>query len=810
MKPPRALLVEDYQPLLSILASTLERAGWRVETAQDGVEALGWVVAESFDLLACDALLPRLDGLDLVSRLRQGGMLGDTKLLVFGARERRAEARERGADVFLAKPLKAEDFLAAAHDLVAAGRTRRPAPPLRPRKATARTGRGPRPPAPLAEGECPLAGSLAEMSPSQLLSLLSRGSRSGVLELDRGKERVRVILRDELIFAAHLYREGSAAAFGEPALAVALEWREGSYRFQPGRVRSSHRNVFRSTPALLSRSGAVRRFGPYTARYVTSETRWTRTYRAQSEEGATVRIVVGEDPPRRPKSLAALRAFSSPAFARFLGCGRTPSGERWHACERPDGPTLQRRVAKSGGGPQAVQLGRELYSALSVLHAADLCHGGLDACRLVASARGLCVLDLGIVRPLRFAHRLTRLCAAPELYRGEAPSAASDVYAAACLIYFAFSAQHPFAHANPRDLELAHLNATPLPLEHPVWPTLAQALAKDPAQRPSAAALTRRFQEQLGLAGTMAQDSAAAPPTPATPATPRSLQATIKEQPPTASLKVQALPDPPPGYTITRRIGSGGMGEVFAGRHEGLARDVAIKLTKGGVNPVDQGRFLREARLAAALDHSGVVRVYDVGKLGERLYLVMELVRGDTLQEVLERDGPFAERELRPIATQLLEALEVAHGMNVLHRDIKPENVLLIADTKRVKIADFGIARSLDGNTDLTAPGTILGSPYYMSPEQCRGEDLDARADLYSLGGTLYCLLAGRPPFVGDSINDLLRQQLLAEPQPIAELAKVSPDFAALIHDMLRKDRAGRPTTCAEVRARLDGLPALA
>ena len=199
-------------------------------------------------------------------------------------------------------------------------------------------------------------------------------------------------------------------------------------------------------------------------------------------------------------------------------------------------------------------------------------------------------------------------------------------------------------------------------------------------------------------------------------------------------------------YALQALLGSGGMGEVWRGVDELLDRPVAVKVLRGYLaDPELAGRFRREARIAARLQHPGITVVHDLGFDNGQLFIVMELLHGRDLAAMLAEALAGLPIEVAVSLTiQAAEALQAAHAGHVVHRDLKPAN-LFVLDSGRLKICDFGIAWAVDNATHLTATGQVIGTPAYMSPEQCRGEQVDERSDLYSLGCVLYELLTGQP-----------------------------------------------------------------
>ena len=256
-------------------------------------------------------------------------------------------------------------------------------------------------------------------------------------------------------------------------------------------------------------------------------------------------------------------------------------------------------------------------------------------------------------------------------------------------------------------------------------------------------------------------------------------------------------------YDILGRLGEGGMGEVYLARDQRLGRQVALKMLAGRYteDPGLRERFLSEARAVSALEHPHICRLYDVGEWRNRPYFTMERLRGETLRDRLRR-GPLPAAEIRRIGAEIAEALAAAHERGFLHCDIKPSNLFLTADAG-AKVMDFGIARRLQAAVSAAKPtsdeSTIsggmptanapAGTPFYMAPEQVRGEDLDSRADQFSLGSVLYEMAAGRPPFRAGSVVEIYAAILREKPAPLT-LADTA--LAETIHRALEKDRANR------------------
>lgn len=255
------------------------------------------------------------------------------------------------------------------------------------------------------------------------------------------------------------------------------------------------------------------------------------------------------------------------------------------------------------------------------------------------------------------------------------------------------------------------------------------------------------------------------------------------------------------GHPIHGIVGQGGMGVVLCGWDPQLQRKVAIKVLAphlAGVGAARQ-RFMREAQAAAAVVHPSIVPIYAVASAARLPYLVMPLIAGGNLQQRIDRDGALELSEVLRIGLQVAEGLAAAHRHALVHRDIKPANILLEDGNRRVLISDFGLARALDDAT-LTASGMLAGTPQYMSPEQAAGNAVDARSDLFSLGGVLYATATGRPPFAGDSPLAVIRQIGRSAPKPASQINEQLPRwFDRLVDRLMQADRNHRPRSAEDV-----------
>jgi tetratricopeptide (TPR) repeat protein len=264
-------------------------------------------------------------------------------------------------------------------------------------------------------------------------------------------------------------------------------------------------------------------------------------------------------------------------------------------------------------------------------------------------------------------------------------------------------------------------------------------------------------------------------------------------------------------YEIVAEIGRGGMGRVYRARDRELAEEVAIKTILGRSEQdseiaAEQDRLLREVQLLRRLTHPNIVRVYDLGRFPDGIFVTMELVAGQTLDQIVRSKVLPPLDRLRAILKQVAAGLGEAHAHSIVHRDLKPSNVILTPT--RVKILDFGIARTLTGDTRLTMTGLAVGTPMYMSPEQIQGAELDGRCDLYALGVVAFTLLAGREPFLGNNPTAIALEHLQSPPPDLRRLRPGTPEpWVAFVERLLAKAPDDRYADAAAVGDALDALP---
>ena len=255
-------------------------------------------------------------------------------------------------------------------------------------------------------------------------------------------------------------------------------------------------------------------------------------------------------------------------------------------------------------------------------------------------------------------------------------------------------------------------------------------------------------------------------------------------------------------YRIQRKLGAGGMADVYLAEDQELGRRVAIKILNGRHANDDQfiERFRREAKNAAALNHPNIVSIYDRGNAEDTYYIAMEFLDGRTLKELIVGRGAAPINVAIEYARQILSALRFAHRHGIVHRDIKPHNVLVDGEG-RVKVTDFGIARA--GTSQMTETGSIVGTAQYLSPEQARGGEVDPRSDLYSLGVVLYELLTGKTPFDGETPVEIAMKHLSNAPKPPSKLRPdIPPELDMVVLRALAKNPDDRYQSADEMEAR--------
>ena len=258
-------------------------------------------------------------------------------------------------------------------------------------------------------------------------------------------------------------------------------------------------------------------------------------------------------------------------------------------------------------------------------------------------------------------------------------------------------------------------------------------------------------------------------------------------------------------YTIQRKVGEGGMGVVFEALEDARGRRIAIKFlnTDGGGNSETLQRFRREGSRFAKIRHPNIVRVYGMGRARGMLYIASEFVDGVDLYHIMKQEGAMDIEKALSIVEDVARGLGEAHGCGVIHRDLKPENIMITGEGA-VKVLDFGIAKDLNASVALTVKGAYLGTPSYSAPEQIRGEDIDGRADIFSLGVILYELVTGESPFKGRRATEVLVNTIKVNPvNPTRINSEIETPVARLIARMIAKKPRQRLESCEEVTERI-------
>ncbi len=261
------------------------------------------------------------------------------------------------------------------------------------------------------------------------------------------------------------------------------------------------------------------------------------------------------------------------------------------------------------------------------------------------------------------------------------------------------------------------------------------------------------------------------------------------------------------GYEVTGVVGAGGMGVVLKAHDRSLDRIVAVKVMSPHLASSGSARrrFAREAKAAAAVLHPNVIAIHSVASEDANPFLVMPYVRGASLQKRIDSQGPLPLKDTLRIGAQIAAGLAAAHDQGLVHRDIKPANILLEEGVERVTITDFGLARAVD-DASMTCSGVIAGTPQYMSPEQTRGEPIDARSDLFSLGSVLYAMCAGRSPFRAETTYGVLHRIANDNPTPVCEVNTDVPVWLGhIIERLMTKRPEDRFESAAQVAELLEG-----
>jgi serine/threonine protein kinase/class 3 adenylate cyclase len=482
--------------------------------------------------------------------------------------------------------------------------------------------------------------------------------------------------------------------------------------------------------------------------------------------------------------MAALLDHPAAVAVRALGLEDDPP---YVALDEPPaddlGTALTPEVPLSAAAVAAI--GRDLASALAAAHRLGLVHGRLSPSAIRLTGARAPVIDFTRVEAygaLQAADSAVEASCAPlDCLGGAAPDTAIDLHSLGAILFWLLRGR-PFRPGEP--------SAAAAPLEE----FLRRLVAADPLERPSAEDVVRHLGALLAPVG-VTQDQ----PADAEPAEPIGA-ATLAD--PGAQLDPRTAPPPRRRlgrFQLLESLGTGGLGQVFRAEDPADGTVVAIKLLHPDIagRPSALQRFRKEARLLAEVRSPYVANLIEMNEDGGVHYLAQEFVQGVNLAQLIAERGSLDEPLALAFAADVARALADAHRRGIIHRDVKPENILVVADSSnretRVKLADFGLARHVveSASLNVTREGAAVGTALYMAPEQCAGEAVGPPADVYALGATLFHMLAGRPPFQGDSI--VVVSRLHAE-QPPPELQKLNPAVGAATCRLLEKALAKRPT----------------
>ncbi len=471
--------------------------------------------------------------------------------------------------------------------------------------------------------------------------------------------------------------------------------------------------------------------------------------------------------------------------------------------------------------PQAIDVAAQVAAGLARAHELGIVHRDVKPANVALTTDGpVKLLDFGIAR-LAGQSRLTRAGMAvgtaaymsPEQLRGDPADPRSDVWSLGVVIYEMVTGRPPFDDFSEREMVRAILEGDPPPMSRlrPGVPErleriVARALAKRPDGRYAGMEALRkdlRNALETRLDGELPEED----PDRTWLELPSGSASSWMEPPQMVAGDTGLLGRRIGPYRVLELLGSGGMGVVYKAEDTRLSRVVALKFLPPELtrDPDAKARFMQEARAASSLDHPNLCTILELGETPDgRLYLAMPCYDGETLRRKLER-GPLPVAEAADLAEQVARGLAKAHRNGIVHRDVKPANLIVTGDGGDgvVKILDFGLAK-LAGSAALSRAGSSMGTPAYMSPEQARGDEVDPRTDLWSLGVVLYEMLAGRRPFQGGSEPATIHAILHERPRPLREARpETPPELARIVDRLLARDPADRYATAEEAFSEL-------
>ncbi len=459
------------------------------------------------------------------------------------------------------------------------------------------------------------------------------------------------------------------------------------------------------------------------------------------------------------------------------------------------GKGLDEYLKEKGPFPieKAVSIIADAAEGLAEAHARNIVHRDIkpENLMLVDKTKDVKITDFGLARGGSEMQELTKVgqilgtpaYMSPEQCAGEKVDSRSDIYSLGATFYALVTGKMPFIGDSALEIMQKHLDQDPLnPREYnPDIPgSVVSVVYKMMAKRPE-----DRFQSAKDVC--------------------KALERIKREEGKEKIAEIQKQIGEQ--YKIISKLGQGGMGAVYKATRLSDKEAVAIKVLSMEVTEDEMGRFKREAETAGSIDHPNVVKVldYDVG--GELNYIVMEYVAGTSIRDMIRNEGKLDTREVTAILEETLKGLKAAHDKGIVHRDIKPDNVMVSMESGAIKIADFGLAREIDAQSEVTRAGFILGTPHYMSPEQCKGLEVDHRSDIYSLGVSVYFMLTGQTPFAGDTQMTIMLQHLKTVPPMVHEVCDEVPEgMSNLVANMMAKKAKYRYHTIEEIQKDLQRL----